>query len=133
MARRPVVDERQADIFGASLPAQPASEPESPPARQLKSKPRSQAPAPPEPQDLPAEPGIDALAARLSAAELDELAVALPNDSLAHLALASVRQLRRRLARAGGQGRSSKVRASPLERAARQLAAELGSMRGGDT
>ncbi|HJS87464.1 MAG TPA: hypothetical protein VJ779_18580 [Acetobacteraceae bacterium] len=91
---------------------------------------RSRAPDPP---DASAEPDIDVLAARLSAAELNEFAAALPDDSLAHLMLAGVRQLRRRLARAAGRGsRSSRKGTSVLERAARQLAAELGGFGGGD-
>jgi hypothetical protein len=131
VARRPATDERQADIFGTTLPAQP--EPPTPPARQSEGKQaKSRAPAPQDHQDAPAAPGIDALAARLSAAELDEFAAVLSNESLAHLALAVVRQLRRRLARAGGKSRSSgKGRAAILERAARQLATELGGLGGG--
>ena len=69
------------------------------------------------------EPGITGVAAQLSPADLEELAAVLSDDALARLVLAAVRQLRRRLARGGGRaGRPS----SSLERAARQLAAELG-------
>ena len=66
------------------------------------------------------EADVDILAIRLSPAELKELAAALTDDALAHLVIAAVRQLRRRLTRGGG------VRNPALERAARQLFAELG-------
>ena len=69
---------------------------------------------------------MDVLAARLSPAELDEFAAALPDDALGHLVLTAARQLRRRLTRAGGRGNGRKSRDSALQRAARQLAAELG-------
>lgn len=76
---------------------------------------------------------MDTLAGRLSPAELDELARALPDDTLAHLTLAVVRQLRRRLIRASGRGkRTGKSRPSALERAAQQLATELGGSDGDD-
>lgn len=75
---------------------------------------------------------MDALAARVSPAELDELAAALPDDALAHFVLAAVRQLRRRLARAGGRSGGGKGHGSVLERTARQLAAELGGAGGSD-
>jgi hypothetical protein len=131
VARR-LADERQADMFGASCPAQPAPAPQRPPAREDRGKQgKSPAPSFQQPQDTPAEAGIDTIAARLSPAELDELAAALPDNALAHLALAALRQLRRRLARAGTQGRS-KGRASTLERAARQIASERGGMGGGE-
>jgi hypothetical protein len=64
------------------------------------------------------------LAARLSRTEWNELAAGLPDDVLAHLVIATVRQLRRRLAR--GRGRSGKGRIPVLERSAQQLIAELG-------
>jgi hypothetical protein len=77
----------------------------------------------------PAEPTPTTLPARATPAELDAFVAALPDEALAHLALAGVRALRRRLAKArgagpraprGGQGEG------PLERAARRLTAELG-------
>jgi len=67
---------------------------------------------------------IDVLAARLSRTEWNELIATLPDDALAHLVIATVRQLRRRLARS--RGRSSNGRASALERSAQQLIVELG-------
>jgi len=73
---------------------------------------------------LEAEDGINGMAAKLSPAELDELAAVLSDEALARLVLAAARQMRRRLARSGKRAGS---RSSPaLERAARQLAAELG-------
>ena len=77
---------------------------------------------------------VEQIAERLTTADLDALAAALPDDALAHFALAGVRQLRRRLARAGMVGRSpraskgaSKGRGvSALERVAHELAAVLG-------
>jgi len=67
---------------------------------------------------------IDVLAARLSRTKWNELVATLPDDALAHLVVATVRQLRRRLARS--HGRSGKGHAPALERSAQQLIAELG-------
>jgi hypothetical protein len=70
------------------------------------------------------------MAAKLSSAGLEELAAALSDEALARLVLAAARQLRRRLVRGGGR---KGQRPSPaLERAARQLAAELGGDGGTD-
>ncbi len=70
--------------------------------------------------------GMDTLAARLSPAEVDQLASALSDEMLAYFSLAVVRQLRRRLGRAFGRGTiTGKNRPSALERAAQQLATEL--------
>ena len=80
----------------------------------------------PPPSDIEEPPlcdSIDVLAARLSRTEWNELVAALPDDALAHLVIATVRQLRRRLARSHGWG--GKGRASALERSAQQLIAEL--------
>ena len=55
---------------------------------------------------------------------MDELVATLPDDALAHLVIATARQLRRRLARS--HGRSGKGCASTLERSAQQLIVELG-------
>ena len=73
---------------------------------------------------------MDELAGHLSPAELDEFVAALPDDALAYLTLAAVRQLRRRLARSSGRG--GRGRASALERAAQQLTTELGGQAGSD-
>lgn len=58
------------------------------------------------------------------------LFVGVAPDALACLVIATVRQLRRRLVRSGGRG--GKVCNSVLERAARQLIAELGGQDEGD-
>ena len=67
--------------------------------------------------------GVAGLAAQLSPAELDELAAVLSDEALARLLLAAARQLRRRLSRGGRAGPRP---SAALDRAARQLAAELG-------
>lgn len=74
---------------------------------------------------MQAEPAAS-FAERATKADLDELIAALSDEALAHLALASARQLRRRLARNGG-GRPAKGkvhRRGPLDRAGAALAAE---------
>ncbi len=71
----------------------------------------------------PDEGDITHIAARLSPTELDEFAAALSDEALASLVLAAARQLRRRLVRGGG--RKGQRSSAALERAARQLAAEL--------
>jgi len=79
----------------------------------------------------PEPDSLDTLAARLSPAELNELVATLPDQGLAHLVVAAVRQLRRRLARAGRQAGRRRA-PSPLERAARELVVELGEHSGDD-
>lgn len=152
--RRRAADERQVDLFGGTLPAPPAPEPRAAarkaPARKTASGERAPDPEPvppTAPEVEPAaepvvevkrlsptpDPGVEALASRLSPAELDEFVAALSDDALASLALEAVRQVRRRLVRGSGQRKGAgKGRVSPLERAARQLAAELGGQAGDD-
>ena len=67
--------------------------------------------------------GKPGLAASLSPAELGELVALLPDDDLARLVIAAVRQLRRRLA--CGRGIAGKGRTSTLDRAVREVVAEL--------
>ena len=118
VTRRPEVG-GQADLFGAVT--RPAK------ARAVRQQ-RTAAPATaPNGHDAPQD-SIATLAGRLSPAELDELAAVLSDDGLARLVIAAVRQLRRRLARGGG--RAGRQPSPALDRAARQLAAELGA---GDT
>lgn len=126
MAHRPETDQRQADFFGA--PALTPVAPEQRPAPKPKPKPKRQPP----PSDIKEASfdGIDVLAARLSHTEWNELVARLPDEDLAHLVVATVRQLRRRLARS--RGRSGKGRTSALERSAHQLIAELGGQGEGD-
>ncbi|MBV9749417.1 MAG: hypothetical protein JO157_11440 [Acetobacteraceae bacterium] len=129
MARRPATDERQANFFG--IPAPEPAAPDARPGRPSRTKRDAKRWLPSSgSQDAIDGDSLDALAARLSPAEIDELAAALPDDALAHLILAAVRQLRRRLARSGRRGGGG--RASALERAARQLVTELGEQAGDD-
>ncbi len=118
MTRRPDVS-GQADLFGGA--PKPAAK-----VRAVRQQ-RTGAPVtpPPAPNGHQApEDGGGSLATRLSPAELEELAATLSDDALAHLVVAAVRQLRRRLARGGG--RTGRRPSPALDRAARQLAAELG-------
>ncbi len=129
VARRPEVDRRQADFFGAPAPA-PATPEHRPtlkpkPERDIKRRSPSS-----DTGDAPLSNNIDVLAARLSPTELNELVAALPDDALAHVIVATVRQLRHRLAHSGGRG--GKGRTSALERSARQLIAELGGQEDDD-
>jgi len=125
VTRRPDVA-GQADLFGS------VSKPVAAKARTIRQQ-RVAAPAMPAPApNGHLAPGDDtaSLAMRLSPAELDGLAAALSDDALARLVVAAVRQLRRRLARGGGH---TARRPSPaLDRAARQVAAELGAEGGDD-
>ena len=123
VARRPEADRRQADFFGPPAPAPAASKQRSLPKLKPEQEVRRRSP-PSDSEETPARDSIDVLAARLSRAEWNELVAGLPDDALAHLVIATVRQLRRRLARS--QGRNSKGHASVLERSARQLIDELG-------
>ncbi len=120
MTRVPVVDGKQPDLFGTitkpvAQGARAARRPRKGLAKKTQIKPDGPAPD---------ADDITHIAARLSPAELDEPAAALSDEALAHFALTAARQLRRRLVRGGGR---KGQRSSPaLERAARQLAAELG-------
>jgi hypothetical protein len=134
MAKRPSADERQADFFGSADRASPPSPAPRPQERRSKGRPGggTDEPAAPVAPAAEATPSIEAtpasLAARATPAELDEFVGALSDEGLAHLALESVRAVRRRLAKGAARGvRGSKGRAAgALERAACQLAAELG-------
>ncbi len=132
MAERPA-DERQPDLFGDG------AHKTQPPARKLRrherrrGEPVGRTDGVTGPVGPQAEATLAGLAARATPSELDELIRALPDDGLAHLAVASVRALRRRLAKpAAGGGRGGKGRAGALERAAHQIAAELGGSACGD-
>jgi hypothetical protein len=130
VAHRPKIDARQADFFGA--PTSKAASPDLHVARKNKSSQKSKLAPPLSDNDRKMEgDSLDALAARLSPAELNELVAALPDAALGHLVIVTVRQLRRRLARNhwdAGKRQSS----APLERAARQLITELGEQGGDD-
>jgi len=123
VARRPEADRRQTDFFDA--PASTPAAMEHRPTPKLKPKQGIKHQSPPsDSEEAPSCHSIDVLAARLSRTEWNELVATLPDDALAHLVVATVRQLRRRLARS--RGRSGNGRASTLERSAQQLIAELG-------
>ena len=128
MARRPETDRRQADFFG--VPTLTPVAPEQRPTPKPKPKPETKRQPPPSDIKETSSDNIDVLAARLSRTEWNELVAGLPDDDLAHLVIATVRQLRRRLA--CSRGRSGKGRTSALERSAHQLIAELGGQGEGD-
>ena len=122
VARKPETDWRQADFFGA--PAPTSAPPEQRPAPKPKPKPGiKRQPPPSNIEEAPLCDSIDVLAARLSRIEWNGLVAGLPDDALAHLVIATVRQLRRRLARS--RGRDGKGRVSTLERSAQQIIVEL--------
>ena len=119
MARRIAADERQPNLFGWPPPAPPAPRPRARMAG----------------QDLAtAEPeSVASFAERVGQADLDELVATLPDEALAHLALESARQLKRRIARAGSSRTGkAKKRLSPLERVGQGLAREWASRIGSD-
>jgi len=117
------VDRWQADFFGVPDPTPAAPEHRPTPKPKPKQRIRHQSP-PSNSEEAPLCDSIDMWAAGLSRTEWNELVAELPDDVLAHLVIATVRQLRRRLARS--RGRSGKGRTSALERSAQQLIAELG-------
>jgi hypothetical protein len=117
VARKPKADERQPNFFGNPPPA-PAA-PDTHHNRQARPKLDTK-----DHQGRSGTDSLDARAARLSQAELTELAAGLPDNALAHLVIVAVRELRHRLARI--HRHAGKRRSSTLERAAGQLAAELG-------
>lgn len=130
MAHKPKADARQADFFGVPVPAPAAPVPR--PVDRDKPKPAIKRPALLQNgQRAPERDSLDAPAARPSPAEMNELVANLPDHALAHLVIATVRQLRRRLTRISGHA-GKRGTASPLERAARQLVAELGEQGGDD-
>jgi len=116
MARNPVRDERQGDLFGAPPPpAKPAGR--SPPPKQV----REETP-PPEPVSL------STLGARVTRPAIDDYLDGLPDRELAYLAVEAVRSIKRRLARGQGRGLQPKGfnrRQSPLDDALRRIGGEL--------
>ena len=110
------MDGEQRDLFGA-VRKPPASRTRA--VRLPRAEPAGTAPV----SGPAAAGGVAGLAAQLSPAELDELAAVLSDEALARLLLAAARQLRRRLNRGGRAGPRP---SAALDRAARQLAAELG-------
>jgi hypothetical protein len=116
MARNPVRDERQGDLFGAPpSPAKPARR-TSPP------KPAHEEPRSPEPVSL------GALGAKATKPEIDELLDGMSDQELAYLAVEATRLVKRRLARGQGRGLRSKGSGrgqSPLDDALRRIGGEL--------
>jgi hypothetical protein len=116
MARKPVHDERQTDLFGAPPP------PVKPARRAAPPKPAREEVRVPEPVSL------GTLGTKATRSEIDELLDGLPDQELAYLAVEATRHLKRRLAR--GQGRGLRSRAggrsqSPLGDALRRIGGEL--------
>ena len=99
MARRPGTDERQSDFFGAPAPKPetPSARPSRPPKHERSA--RGEA-SPPEHRGAPVNNEPEKLVAGLSPADLNEFVALLPDDALARLVIAAVRQLRRRRLRA---------------------------------
>lgn len=117
MTKRRVRDERQAELF--CLP-----EPPPPPVKVVRQPKRpTVVDAAPEPE---VETAIEERIARLTQREVEDLARGLPDEHLAHVALASARELLRRLGRGSAQRRPRSARGStPIEHAVRQIAAAL--------
>ena len=116
MARNPVRDERQGDLFGAPPP--PAK-----PARRT---------APPRPvleeTEAPEPVSLGTLGAKATRPEIDELLDGMPDQELAYLAVEATRLVKRRLTR--GQGRRLRSKGSgrgrsPLDDALRRIGGEL--------
>ena len=116
MARSPVRDARQGDLFGATPP------PAKPVRRAVPPKPVQEEALPPEPVLL------GRLSAKATRSEIDAFLDGLPDQELAYLVVEAKRIAKRRLAR--GQGRGLRSRGagrghSALAEALRRLAGEL--------
>jgi hypothetical protein len=116
MARNPVRDERQGDLFGA--PPSPAK----PVRRTSPPRPEREETRTPEPVSL------GTLGARATGPEIDELLDVMPDQERAYLAVEATRLVKRRLVR--GQGRGLRPKAggrgkSPLDDALRRIGGEL--------
>jgi hypothetical protein len=116
MARNPVRDERQGDLFGAPPP--PAKL-----ARRISSPPKPKREEPPEPALT--SPGK--LGATPTRPEIDELLEELPDQELAYLVVEATRLVKRRLVRQGRGPRPKGDRKgkSPLDDALRRIGGEL--------
>jgi hypothetical protein len=116
MARNPVRDERQGDLFGA-LP---------PPAKLAR-----RVSSPPKPKRAePLEPALTSpgkLGATPTRPEIDELLEELPDQELAYLVVEATRLVKRRLVRQGRGPRPKGYRKgkSPLDDALRRIGGEL--------
>jgi hypothetical protein len=96
MARNPVRDERQGDLFGTPPPPAKSARRACPPM-----PPRKKTPAP-EPMSL------GNLGARTTRPEIDEFLDGLPDQDLAYLVVEATRIVKRRLARGQGRGLRSR-------------------------
>ena len=117
MARNPVRDERQGDLFGAPSPL-------AQPTRRISSPPKHKREEPSEP--APTSPGK--LGAKPTRSEIDELLEELPDQELAYLVIEATRLVKRRLTRGQGRGlrpKGSGRRLSPLDDALRRIGGEL--------
>jgi hypothetical protein len=116
MARNPVRDERQGDLFGAPPP--PAK-----PAR------RTSSPKPMREETRAGEPvSLGVLGAKATRPEINELLDGMPDQELAYLAIEATRLVKRRLTREQGRGVRSKGSGrgrSPLDDALRRIGGEL--------
>ena len=116
MARNPVRDGRQGDLFGAPPP------PAKPPRRASTPQPaREVAPA-------RESVSLGRLGERATRPEIDELLDSLPDQELAYLALEATRVVKRRLARRQGRGLRPKGAGggkSPLGDALHRIGGEL--------
>jgi hypothetical protein len=92
-----VPDERQGELFGLPEPSPVPVKAARPSKRQPKDEPAA-APTP--------EITAEEVAARLMPPELDDLVRTLPDDKLALVVMAAMRDLKRRLARSGTQRRA---------------------------
>jgi hypothetical protein len=117
MARIPVRDERQGDLFGAQPPqAESARRTSSPPKTVLE-------------VTVASEPAsLGKLGARATRLEIGEFLDSLPEEELAYLGVEAIRPMKRRLTR--GQGRGLRIKAAgrgkaPLDDALRRIAGEL--------
>jgi hypothetical protein len=116
MARYPVRDVRQGDLFGAPpLPAKPAR--------------RASSPKPAREEELAPEPvSLATLGRRATRPEIDAFLDGLPDQELTYLLVEATRLVKRRLARGQGRGLRSKGVGrgmSPLDEALRRIGGEL--------
>jgi hypothetical protein len=123
MARHPVRDERQGDLFGAPPPPAKPARRTSPP------KPARDETRAPEPASL------GTLGAKATRPEIDELLDGMPDQELAYLAVEATRLVKRRLTR--GQGRGLRPKGfgrgrSLLDEALRRIGGELMEFSGPD-
>ena len=116
MARHPVRDERQGDLFGAPPPtAKPARRASSP--KTVREEARA-----PEPMSL------GNFGARTTRPEINEFLDGLPDHELAYLVVEATRVVKRRLARGRGRGlraKGSGLGKTLLDGTFRRIAGEL--------